>query len=271
MTCARFLLLFCWHVACSDVHEAYDHVAYAFDNDDASTPAELEFFTTPPAVSSLNYAIYQNTTLIGLENMGPVRVFCDTLALGVPSFTKDNIYAPYTGLTIVVPAGAWLTSERRGGKRDLTISVFEVPAHLHAPSLTHVAGPAIDLGPHDQRLQKAIYVQVPLYHGSSSAATVYQTYVLDPVSLLWTTPQTTTNRSLSTLGAFIAMAMDSTPDNDKHPLVYYETIVIACTIAGIFLILLCLISYAICRHTPTTPPLSNLHATVAYTNQRVAI
>lgn len=271
MTCARFLLLFCWHVACSDVHEAYDHVAYAFDNDDASTPAELEFFTTPPAVSSLNYAIYQNTTLIGLENMGPVRVFCDTLALGVPSFTKDNIYAPYTGLTIVVPAGAWLTSERRGGKRDLTISVFEVPAHLHAPSLTHVAGPAIDLGPHDQRLQKAIYVQVPLYDGSSSAATVYQTYVLDPVSLLWTTPQTTTNRSLSTLGAFIAMAMDSTPDNDKHPLVYYETIVIACTIAGIFLILLCLISYAICRQTPTTPPLSNLHATVAFTNQRVAI
>ena len=290
------LVLYGVVIAASIEHENYDHVAYEVIEQDTSTDVgELFDVTTTAAIMSssnvllknttaaaittttaitttqaaiilplktttvLDYAIYQNLTIIGIENMGPVRVFCDALPLGVPSFTTDTVYTPFPGVTIFVPAGAWLTSERRGGKRDLTITVFEIPAHLH-PGGFDVAGPGVDLGPHDQRLQMPVSVLLPLYQHLDRVST----HALDAVTLAWTLPQSSVNRSISVLGTYVATSPLNVID-PSHDMLYHQTIVIACTIAGIFLLLLCLLIFVRYRHRPLViVPFSNIHATVAF-------
>ena len=268
------LVLYGVVIAASIEHENYDHVAYEVIEQDTSTDVgELFDVTTTAAITTtqaaiilplktstvLDYAIYQNLTIIGLENMGPVRVFCDALPLGVPSFTTDTVYTPFPGVTIIVPAGAWLTSERRGGKRDLTITVFEIPAHLH-PGGFDVAGPGVDLGPHDQRLQRPVSVLLPLYQHLDRVST----HALDAVTLAWTLPQSSVNRSISVLGTYVATSPLNATD-PSHDMLYHQTIVIACTIAGIFLLLLCLLIFVRYRHRPLViVPFSNIHATVAF-------
>jgi hypothetical protein len=139
--------------------------------------------TAPPQPLSLrvNNATFQVITVAGLELLGPVKVLYDTVPLGVPSFDDETVYHPFEGVRIVVPPGAWVKG-RRAAPRPLTITVFELPDGLATPGAP--CGPALDLGPHDQRLAKPILVSFPCSSGAADGL-VRRVYSLDATSRAW--------------------------------------------------------------------------------------
>ena len=128
-----------------------------------TTPAipQTPMQTTPAASEPLNLssAIPKVAVIAGLETLGAVRVLFNAVPLGVPSFTADTAFHPFQGVRILVPAGAWVSNRRASAPRELTVSVFELPDGLATPGA--VCGPALDLGPREQRLAKPIQVSVP--------------------------------------------------------------------------------------------------------------
>jgi hypothetical protein len=124
-------------------------------------PASFSAGDTTTAAPPLPLAsvVTQVLTLPGLEALGPVRVLYEKIELGVPSATVETVYAPFEGVRIVVPPGAWVASRRRAEPRPLTVTVFYLPKGLAAPGTP--CGPALDLGPHDQALALPILVSLP--------------------------------------------------------------------------------------------------------------
>jgi hypothetical protein len=169
----------------------------------------------PQTPKKLDVAVYATTTLVGLETLGQVKVFLESLPLGTPSFQNETVYTPIEGLTITIPAGAWLTSERRESRtRSLTLSVFELPSNLVMPGTP--AGPGIDLAPHDQILLKPILVTLPLFAWNGTSRTPHQAYSLDPTTLAWTrlfqlNQSTLTQR----LGISVAMTPHPAPSTNN--------------------------------------------------------
>jgi hypothetical protein len=178
--------------------------------------------TKPEQVTpELDLKLFNTTTLIGLETLGAVRVLFETVSLGVPSFMNETVFEPFKGVQIIVPAGAWLTSKRRGGSRPLTISVFELPSELSTPGV--VAGPAIDLGPHDQLLARAISVRLPLYSRNYTTQPNYEYYSLDPSSLSWKMLDISNESFVATsvLGASVAFIKEGPVANSNNNNHYY--------------------------------------------------
>jgi hypothetical protein len=74
---------------------------------------------------------------------------------------------------IVVPAGAWLAGRRDGGAaRPLTVTAFSLPVGLALPGAP--CGPALDLGPRDQRLGRAILVSLPCSGGGDAPGSAFR-------------------------------------------------------------------------------------------------
>jgi hypothetical protein len=150
--------------------------------------AAIAATTLPPIPPTLDLssASAKTAVLPGLESIGPVRVLFDSVPLGIPSATTDTAFHPFQGVRIIVPAGAWISADGRRGAapRELTISVFELPPGLAgAPGAP--CGPALDLGPRDQRLARPILFSVPCSNGGA-AGTSRRVYALDPASGAWT-------------------------------------------------------------------------------------
>ena len=85
--------------------------------------------------------------------------------LGCPSSSDKTIYAPFPGLEITVPAGAWPSSSRRTAP-VLTVAVFTLdPSAVGLPGKP--CGPAIALGPDGLELAVAVAVRLPCTNGTA--------------------------------------------------------------------------------------------------------
>ena len=97
----------------------------------------------------------------GSEWMGPVKVLYADVPLGVPSATEETVYNPIpnSGISIVIPPNVWVETRRRGTLRPLSLTVFFLPDGLVTPGST--CGAALDMAPHDQKLNGSILVSLP--------------------------------------------------------------------------------------------------------------
>ena len=129
--------------------------------------------TTPAAPISLSSVTGVVELVQGLESLGPVTVLFNDLILGVPSATAETTYTPFAGVSIIIPAGAWITDSGNGRRSatapaPLSITVFLLPAGLKAPG--EACGPALDIGPHDQRLALPVQVSLPCSRGANATS-----------------------------------------------------------------------------------------------------
>ena len=118
--------------------------------------------TTPPPPPTTTAAppkpLNKVERVPGNEALGNVTVLYKFTA--VPSRTEETVLSPIPNmqLTITIPPYTWLESRRRV-VRPLTITVFLLPDGLAGPA--PACGAAVDLGPHDQRLNGSIVVSLP--------------------------------------------------------------------------------------------------------------
>ena len=206
-------------------------------NTTAMPVSTSELPTVPLVINKLDMTQFNVTTLVGLESLGSVRVFLKTIPLGVPSFQVATTYEPFEGLRITIPEGAWLTPNRRDTtNRQLTVSVFEFPPNLVAPGI--IAGPAIDLGPHDQLLARQISIGLPLF---SSSPVITNGYSLAPISLTWAQMTEKNGSSLtSTLGTCVAIMQPTWLSPDSSHSDHDLKIIVGTTVGGVFLLSACI-------------------------------
>ena len=122
-----------------------------------SAPIQTALPTPQFSILNLSNSNYSVMVLQGMESIGPVKVFFDSVPLGVPEYTKQTEYQ-FANLKFVIPAFAW--SSRRRAASALTLTVFELP--LSTPNMPGKAcGPALSLGPIDQVLSVPILVTLP--------------------------------------------------------------------------------------------------------------
>ena len=130
---------------------------------------------------------FQVEVVQGLESMGLLRVLYNNVILGVPSSTVETVYSPFESVRIVIPPGAWVSSQsRRRELRPMSITVFLLPEEVVTPG--SACGPALFIGPLDQELASPILVSLPCGTNLSHADSGHTPtpFVFNSVTAEWT-------------------------------------------------------------------------------------